>query len=600
MSSTAVTDSLPDEPGGYTGFQAVFGHRYLTPQLAQAANSGQNHVVNGHTYPVVDGSGNLTDLNGNTMKGNFKVPAPVNAFTPGFPGFGPISAAQTLAYVADMQEVGVPITYGYISDAHEKKTILGVAPSGCSNPSTSGSAAEGPGDPCYEQNLQAYNAAFATFFQRLADDGIDKSNTLFVITADEGDHFAGANATRAVQPTCGAAPVSWQSNSTCDYSGGNKIGEMQVSIHGLLANQLNDTTPFYNEPQGDSIFITGNPGPTDSTTRKLERDFANATVNDVYDGNVQENLTQYEADPAAEQLLHFVNADANRTPSFTIFPKRDYFLVGGTTDGGASTSCASGVSQANAWQKCTSINNGFAWDHGYYAPEIDNTYLGLVGPGVANKGVDGFSPAQGPSSDGTANSSPKLVTSIGNPGTWADHTDTRPTIMALTGLKDDYIDDGRVLTEDLTISPGQTGDKRFQPLAVCYKQLNSSVGQFGTDVLRADTAALKTGSSGGDSTYKNALSQIKSLGTDRDALATTIKNDLFNAEFNDTPHPEGQLRVRPLHQHAPLCGQARPVTSFSRLAASPRPPRRGEAAKRGLRPGGCAGREMRRRCRRRG
>ena len=122
VSPTAVADSLPDEPGGYSGFQAVFGHKYLTPQLGQAANSGQNRVVNGNTYPVLDSSGNLTDLNGNTMKGNFKIPAPVNAFTPGFPGFGPISAAQSLAYIADMQEVGVPITYGYISDAHEKKT----------------------------------------------------------------------------------------------------------------------------------------------------------------------------------------------------------------------------------------------------------------------------------------------------------------------------------------------------------------------------------------------------------------------------------------------------------------------------------------------
>ena len=37
------------------------------------------------------------------------------------------------------------------------------------------------------------------------------------------------------------------------------------------------------------------------------------------------------------------------------------------------------------------VNNGFAWDHGYYAPEIDNTWLGIVGPGVANKGVDGLS-----------------------------------------------------------------------------------------------------------------------------------------------------------------------------------------------------------------
>ena len=39
-SPTAVDDNLPDEPGGYANFEAVFGHRYLTPQLAQAANSG--------------------------------------------------------------------------------------------------------------------------------------------------------------------------------------------------------------------------------------------------------------------------------------------------------------------------------------------------------------------------------------------------------------------------------------------------------------------------------------------------------------------------------------------------------------------------------
>src|SRR5262249_398779 len=120
-SHTQVDDLLPDEPGGYHGFKAVFGHKYLTPQLAHPANSGTNQVANGHTYPVVDGLGNLTDLNGNTMKGAFKG-QPANDFTPGFPGFGPISAAQTLAYVADMQEVGVPVTYGYISDAHEKKT----------------------------------------------------------------------------------------------------------------------------------------------------------------------------------------------------------------------------------------------------------------------------------------------------------------------------------------------------------------------------------------------------------------------------------------------------------------------------------------------
>ena len=32
-SPTAVADVLPDEPGGYSGFQALFGHRYVAPQL---------------------------------------------------------------------------------------------------------------------------------------------------------------------------------------------------------------------------------------------------------------------------------------------------------------------------------------------------------------------------------------------------------------------------------------------------------------------------------------------------------------------------------------------------------------------------------------
>ena len=131
-----MTDSLPDEPGGYDGFQALFGHKYLTPQLAAAANSGGNRVVNGDSYPVFDAQGNLTDLNGNTMRGNFKTPA-VNAFTPGFPGFGPISASQTLAYTADMLETGVPVVYGYISDAHERKGQGPTPQSGCTNPSTS-------------------------------------------------------------------------------------------------------------------------------------------------------------------------------------------------------------------------------------------------------------------------------------------------------------------------------------------------------------------------------------------------------------------------------------------------------------------------------
>ena len=108
-------------------------------------------------------------------------------------------------------------------------------------------------------------------------------------------------------------------------------------------------------------------------------------------------------------------------------------------------------------------------------------------------GIDGSGPGDGPSSAGDANSGKTTDPQVENNGTWADQADVRPTLMALTGLKDDYIEDGRVLTEDLTIAPGKTGQGQFQKLAVCYKQLNSSVGEFGTDVLLAETAALKSG-----------------------------------------------------------------------------------------------------------
>jgi hypothetical protein len=527
-SSTAVTDSLPNEPKGYNGFEAVFGHKYLTPQLKGAANSGGNRVVNGHTYPVYNSAGNLTDLAGDELDGAFL------SHYPGFPGFGPITASQSLAYVADMQETGVPVTYAYIGDAHEKKT----GQTGCSNAGTT----QGPGDPCYTANLAAWNAAFVTFFQRLADDGINASNTLFVFAADEGDHFAGANVGRAVDvsSSCtGGAPGTLA--YTCSYPAGT-IGEQQVSIHGLLSAEFGDTTPFYSEPQGDAVFINGNPGPTDPTTRTLERDYLNATGNDTFDGKV-EKVAAYEADPEVEQLLHFVNSDSSRTPSFTAFPRPDFYLSTGYTDPTSPATPNCTVSSPNPAVDCVVINNGFSWNHGYYAPEIDNTWLGLVGPGVKHMGVDGFTAHQGPSSASGANASPKPVTAVKNPGTWADHTDIRPTILALIGLKDDYVDDGRVLTEVMTTAPGKTGEGDWQQLALCYKQLNSSVGEFGTAMLIADTKALATGTPTDDSTYAGVLTKITALGKQRDSLATKIKGVLWGAEFGNRPVRNGAKLV---------------------------------------------------------
>src|SRR6266566_6518826 len=123
--NTGQSDLLPDEPGGYSGYMGLFGHKYVAPQISL--------------------NGPMTDLNGNVIQD------PQGHI--GFPGFDGMSASVSLAYVAAMQEHGVPITYAYISDAHDAH------PNG---------PAFGPGQAGYVAALKAYDNAFNTFFTRLA------------------------------------------------------------------------------------------------------------------------------------------------------------------------------------------------------------------------------------------------------------------------------------------------------------------------------------------------------------------------------------------------------------------------------------------------
>ena len=97
----------------------------------------------------------------------------------------------SLGYVAQMQEAGVPVTFAYISDAHEPHQRV----PGRADPTGTFPRASGPGESDYVAALHEYDTAFATFFTRLAHDGINKSNTLFVVTVEENDHFAGGNST---------------------------------------------------------------------------------------------------------------------------------------------------------------------------------------------------------------------------------------------------------------------------------------------------------------------------------------------------------------------------------------------------------------------
>src|SRR5579864_3679924 len=516
-SSTAVADVLPNEPGGYNGFSALFGHRYIAPQVGAGT---PNLTHNG--FQVTNAAGNLVDLNGNQINGAFL------ANHPGFPGFGPINASQTLAYMADLQESGVPVTLGYIADIHGNEHIPGVA--ACKfAPSALGS-----GDACYIAQAQYYDAAFATMFQRLAADGITPANTEFIFSADEGDHEVGANVGRAIQPkpaNCDGAVVSGLTvtpDQYCTYPAGS-FGELGGNLTGLIRTQTGNTTPFSLESDSaPQFYLTGNPPASSAAVRQLEHDVSGLTASNPYAGNPNQLITNYLADPTEEAILHMVNADPARTPTFSLFAKPDYFLQNqGPTCPPAG---------------CVGINPSFAYDHGAYAPEINTTWVGFVGPGVAAHGLDGTGAAQGPSSAGP-NSGQGTVPGSGTTGTWADETDVRPTLIYLTGLKDDYVHDGRVITEILTNPRGELNNPHVTALSACYKQLNSSVGQFGTATLQADTAAVES-TSPGDSTYANTVASLTSLEQQRDQMAETIKNELDGASFGtgSITDPRGQTQ----------------------------------------------------------
>ena len=444
-------DLLPDEPGHYEGFNGLFGAKYVNP--------------------VIKPGGPMTDLDGNVIKDA--------ANHIGFPGFDGMEAGVSLAWTAQMQEAGIPITYAYISDAHDGHGTAGNI-----------HFAYGPGESGYVQQLHDYDQAFGKFFNRLAGDGINKSNTLFVFTVDEGDHFVGDAPTPA-----GCDGVT----TACNY---NRVGEINADLRRMIRTQFGDTTAFsVHSDDAPTVYVNGNPAPTDALVRNLERESAGLSWTNPYTGAVQTNITQALADPVTEKTLHMVTADPNRTPTFTLFADPDWFLF------------ATGGPACAAPADCASIpartNQSFAWNHGDIQDEIASTWVGYVGPGVRRMGE---------------------VDSV-----WTDHTDVRPTMLALLGLVDDYVHDGRVVVEPLyawAVPQSLLAHREtWLRLARAYKQLNGTYGSFSMAALAVSTRALASGSAADDGTYTFLEGQIASWTLERNTLATAIKAQLEESAF---------------------------------------------------------------------
>lgn len=441
-------DLLPDEPGGYLGFKALFG--------------------NLHVQPVISPSGPVRDLDGNiiqTAQGN-----------PGFPNIFNPTATQSLGYAATMLEAGVQVVYVYIADAHDNR---------------SGSGTFGPGEAGYVAQLQQYDAAFGKFFARLAAHGITKDNTLFVVVPDENDHFVGGTPTPA---NCDGIHIP------CTYAVGQK-GEITALLNRLLITQRGNTTAFsVHNDDAPTVYINGNPAQTDLVTRKLQHDMDALIATNPVTGNT-DKLSKLLADQAEMKLLHMVTSSPARTPTFTMFGDDNYFFQNGT---------ATGCAQAS---DCIFVTSGFAWNHGDYQTDITRSWFGLVGPGVRHLGR--------------------------HDAVFSDHTDVRPTMLALVGLKDDYVHDGRVLAEWMDTHALPQGirqrSEEFIELAQVYKQLNAPLGRLGRKSLVYANRSVTAD----DATYMRYLVKIGDITAQRNSLAAQIKVALNGAAFNHQPVDEG-------------------------------------------------------------
>jgi hypothetical protein len=465
-------DLLPDEPGGYSGYKGLFGAQEINPVLS----GGGDTVVDLSGAKIVDPFGQ-----------------------PGFPGFDGMSAAVSLAYVAAMQEAGIPVTYAYISDAHDFHGVAGNA-----------HTAYGPGDPGYVAQLKSYDDAFAAFFARLASKGITRDNTLFVFTVDEGDHFVGVTKS-------GCDGVT----TPCIY-GTNEVGEITANIDTLVGDQFPTLKSQFLATDAHYAFtVHGDDAPTfylaargsgpldalDPVTRNFERSVATLTAVNAYTGKTESLMVRMADRPGMKALHMNVRADPSRNATFVYFADADYFL----TDFPAST-CK------------TCINPAFAWNHGDVQAEIAQTWLGMVGPGMK---------------------AGQTVTD------WTDHTDVRPTMLLVLGLQDDYAHDGRAILEALeptALPPSVSASvDPLTQLGAVYKQINAPFGEFAQNLLAASTKALASGSATNDDLYLFLETEIQRLTDRRDALAAEIREVLTDAQFGGKkpdPAEVGALMAR--------------------------------------------------------
>ncbi|MBV9582357.1 MAG: hypothetical protein JO057_27545 [Chloroflexi bacterium] len=370
-----------------------------------------------------------------------------------------------------------------------------------------------PGEPGYVAQLKLWDQGFQQFFDDLNAMGINKSNTLFVIHADENDHYAGS---APLNPSCDGVKVPCQYDRT-------KVGEITTDLPLLLKNQnLYDfgisggtgSTPGTPRPgftntslayaidydTAPGFWLKGDPAQGSPSQRLLEHALSNVTAPNPYRGTTNSQLFSYLIDLPGLKALHMVTSDSNRTAGVVGFGQEDHYIQMTPLISSSSSGPYSYCNNYPATTDATCLDNGFIWLHGDYAPDIDRTWASFVGPGVEHLG---------------------RVDSI-----WTDHTDVRPTMMTLICLKDSYSYEGRAVLEAIQPSalPPSVAARRDDLISLGqeYKQINAPVGAFGAAAIDLSTFAIRSD----DATYSRLESVLRGAVAERDQLASQMQAEL--------------------------------------------------------------------------
>ena len=318
----------PTSRGGYTGYQALFGAKYVNP----AITGGDACVNDTAGAPITDPFGNC-----------------------GFPGFDGMLAKNTLGYVAQMQESGVPVTYAYISDAHDNHGPLATLTRLRAGRGRLQAAAEGLRRRVRGVLPAARDTTGSTSATRCSSSRSTRATTSPAAPARPARRHPGLQRTRRARTPTSTLPVEPDRRGQRQHQGALlPAGERQPS-------RSTSTTPRRSTS-------TGSPGrdrPGRAQARARRRGLK---AIDPYAGGADTCRSPSMADPVEEQALHMVNTRSEADADVHHVRQRRLLLPRPTLDHlrrrpSASTRRSPGTTATSR-------------------TEIGNTWLGLVGPGV--------------------------------------------------------------------------------------------------------------------------------------------------------------------------------------------------------------------------